>query len=57
MIFTHLKNAKKELKDVLEFLNESAYEMTMETDYEDYELQYEDETGTPICECDGDNFQ
>lgn len=59
-ILTHLQNAKnaqKELKEALKYLEEAAYEMTMETDYEEYELQYEDETGIPAYECDNDHFQ
>lgn len=31
--------------------------MTMQADYEEYELEYEDETGIPASECDGNDFQ
>lgn len=31
--------------------------MTMENDYENYELEYEDETGIPAYECDSVHFQ
>lgn len=59
-ILTHLKecrNAEEELQEALEYLEQSAYDMTMEFDYEEYELQYEDETGIPAYECDSDHFQ
>lgn len=31
--------------------------MTMQADYEEYELEYEDETGIPASECDSNDFQ
>lgn len=56
---TNAKNAKTEIKAALKHLEEAAYEMTMQVDYEEYELEYEDETGNATNEfdCDDDAFQ
>lgn len=53
----NVKNAKKEIKAALKHIEDCAYEMTMQADYEEYELEYEDETGIPASECDSDSFQ
>ncbi len=53
----NVKNAKKEIKAALKHIEDCAYEMTMNNDYEEYELEYEDETGIPASECDSNDFQ
>lgn len=53
----NIKNAKKEIEAALKHIQNCAYEMTMQADYEEYELEYEDETGIPASECDTAHFQ
>lgn len=53
----NIKNAKEEINAALKHIGDYAYDMTMEVDYEEYELEYEDETGIPAYECDSDHFQ
>lgn len=53
----NIKNAKKEIEAALKHIEDCAYEMTMQADYEEYELEYEDETGIPASECDSNDFQ
>lgn len=53
----NIKNAKKEIEATLKHIEDCAYEMTMQADYEEYELEYEDETGIPASECDSNDFQ
>ncbi|MDE7235634.1 hypothetical protein [Helicobacter japonicus] len=53
----NIKNAKKEIEAALKHIEDCAYEMTMNNDYEEYELEYEDETGIPASECDTAHFQ
>lgn len=53
----NIKNAKKEIEAALKHIQNCAYEMTMNNDYEEYELEYEDETGIPASECDTAHFQ